>query len=479
MKKVILIYPKSEDKPKKSAVLPLGLLCIAANVKNVEVKIIDQRIEGNWECVLRDSLDEDVVCVGITSMTGFQLNYAIEISKIVKRLSDIPVVWGGIHASLLPEQTIENDFVDIVVIGEGDITFAELVGHLIEKRDLESVEGIVYKRNGYIVFTTPRELMNLSQLSDIPYDLINMEDYIYNLSSTANERIVAIQTSRGCPYQCTFCYNTTFNKNKWRSMDTEKVVSSIRKLKEKYKITGIFLLDDNFFAYQKRAKEILRRSKEFNVEFLNLNCRADTLSRFDDELLEIMEDIGVRSFYSGIESGSKKILKKLKKDIQLEQVITANEKLNNTSIQPTYSFMIGFPFETSEDVKDTLHFICRLKRQNSSSIFGLNVFNPYPSKIIEECIEKGFVYPRKTEEWARKWENVYLPWINEKQRKKTKKMTYSVDLLGTPMESKNAIVKIIFSFFLSLTFFRLKYGFWGFYFERVVLDFYRKHLKNI
>lgn len=474
MKKVVLIYPKSLDSIEEKAFLPLSLLSISALLKNVNVKIIDQRVDRNWEKELMDNLDKDVVCVGITSMTGPQLKHAIHISKTVKKIINVPVVWGGVHASLLPKQTLDNEFVDIIVIDEGDITFPELVNHLIDKKGLDDINGIAYKKNGSIIFTAQRESLDMGHLSKIPYHLINnINPYIGVKSEKIYKRSLPMQTSRGCPHRCEFCYNTTFNKKKWRAKDSDRVIAEINELVEKYNINGIFLLDDNFFADLKRVKGIFKRIKDLPVELYNLTCRVDTFSRFDDELVGLMEEIGVQSIYLGVESGSEDILKKLNKDISIEQVFISNEKIKKTNIKPIYSFMIGFPFETEGDIRKTLKLIYLLKRQNKSAIFGVNIFNPYPSNIMKECIDKGFVDPQKTEDWASDWRNVKLPWVSERQMDKFRKIAFSVELLYDPLTFKNIGKRFFSSFLLSLSLFRIKHNLFYFYFEDKLLKFYR------
>jgi|ETNmetMinimDraft_2_1059921.scaffolds.fasta_scaffold112664_1 radical SAM superfamily enzyme YgiQ (UPF0313 family) len=210
MMKVLLVNPKSEYTFKEENQLPLPLLYIAAKLEGVvDVKIIDQQL-GNWENELTNNLDQDVLCVGVTSMTGPQLKQAIRISKMVKS-KGIPVIWGGIHASLTTEQTLLNDFVDIVVIGEGDLTFPEVVSQLLGNKELDKVNGIAYKKDGKVRFTSQRNQIDMDALPEVPYHLVDMSKYFLHPTSNPTERVLPIQTSRGCPYNCKFCYNLLFN----------------------------------------------------------------------------------------------------------------------------------------------------------------------------------------------------------------------------------------------------------------------------
>ena len=133
MSDVVLVFPKSSflEKAMKHVYLPLALLNSVVFVeKEYSVKIIDQRIDSNWKNNLLKELKKKPLCVGVTSLTGEQIKYALEISKIVKEESDVPVVWGGAHANILPEQTLRNEYVDFVIQGEGEILFLrETLGH--------------------------------------------------------------------------------------------------------------------------------------------------------------------------------------------------------------------------------------------------------------------------------------------------------------------------------------------------------------
>jgi len=164
---VVLVYPKVRlDRPIWEEIrIPLGLLTIATplDIAGYKVKIIDQRVEKYWKKILLDELKKEPICVGISSMTGPQIKYALEVSKLVKQNSNIPVVWGGVHPSLLPEQTLKNDFVDIVVQGEGEETFYELVRALKDKSTLNGIKGIWYKEDGKLKRNPPRPFIDLNQ----------------------------------------------------------------------------------------------------------------------------------------------------------------------------------------------------------------------------------------------------------------------------------------------------------------------------
>ncbi len=219
-KGVVLVYPRHTKgwHAQPWVDIPIGLVCIATQVERAgyQVRIIDQRIGTEWQAVLRKELEKDPVCIGISTSTGPQLKYALEISRIAKEYGNTPVVWGGVHPSLLPEQTLQNGDIDIVVQGEGEETFLELVQAIEGKLPLSAVKGLWYRDNGCIRHTGLRPFVDLNKQSPLSYHLIDPRKYIMIVFGV--ERL-SFSTSRGCPYKCTFCTQTVFNMKKWRSME--------------------------------------------------------------------------------------------------------------------------------------------------------------------------------------------------------------------------------------------------------------------
>ena len=159
-------------------------------------------------------------------MTGTQIHFALEAAKIIRNHSDgkVPIVWGGPHPSILPEQTLKSRYVDVVCIGEGDLTFIDLVRAYQNKRPLTQVEGIVFKAGSNTVFTPARNLIDIEGLLPVPWDLIDVNNYIHRdyYIKGVNRSLDIGQTSRGCPYQCGFCVSASLRQRKWRAMSAEK-----------------------------------------------------------------------------------------------------------------------------------------------------------------------------------------------------------------------------------------------------------------
>ncbi|MBN1870280.1 MAG: cobalamin-dependent protein, partial [Candidatus Omnitrophica bacterium] len=208
---ILFLYPKTGMDFGSTIAPPHALLTVAAPILKAgyHVKLLDQRTHIITEHILKDYLSKDTICVGISTMTGTQIRNALILAQMVRNVTDgkVPIVWGGCHPSVAPEQTLANDKVDIVVSGEGDETFLELVQALAEKRSLKTVKGIYYTDGGKTVKTEKRPLLDVETLLPTPWELIDAEKYIHpDMYLKTSTRVLDIgQTSRGCPFRCGFC----------------------------------------------------------------------------------------------------------------------------------------------------------------------------------------------------------------------------------------------------------------------------------
>lgn len=437
MADIILFFPKLK-KGKEEFLLPISLLTVAAPLVKAgfSVKIIDQRIEEDWRKTLLEQISKEPLFVGFSVMTGLQILHALEASQIVKEKSKIPVVWGGVHPSLLPEQTLVNNLVDIVVIKEGEETLLDLAQRIKSNQSLDEVLGIAYKKDGQIKVNPERPFIDLNTLPDIPYHLVEFEKYIKKISYTSGKpgREIVLFTSRGCPHRCGFCYNRQYNKRRWRGKSAERVVAEMEKLIKDYRITSFNIQDDEFFVDIKRAGKIceLIVDNGWQIE-LSSCCRIDYVSeRMDDNFLALLERAGFKTLFLGIESGSPEMEKVICKDITNEQVIRSMEKMHRFNINAKYTFMAGFPGETVSDLYQTTDLILKMKEINPYvRIPPWRVFTVYPGiALYDLSIKNGFKPPYSLEEWAEyDFSTVKNPWITSKMKRIIENVIFSIRFL--------------------------------------------------
>lgn len=419
MADVVLVQPIIGllDNIKSSPALPLSLIHAASLVsKEYKVKVIDQRLEQNWVEILKNELKKNPICVGTTCMLGPQIKYALEICKIVKDESNIPVVWGGPHGSTLTDQTIANQYIDYVVTGDGEETFYELVKALKEGTPVENVKNIFYKVNGEIKNTPEREFLDLNEYPDPPYHLVDVKQY---LPVRFGKPTLDMETSRGCPFSCTFCYNPTVNRRHWRALTAENVLDRIRNLSGQYGVDSFWFIDDEMFIDLKRAKKIINGLNKMNLKWTVQGVTARTVLNMDNEMIKLMEESGCKQINIGAESGSDRMLLMLKKGIVIEEILAVNNKLKSTNIAPWFYFVVGFPSETVEELKMTVNLIGKLLKENPKArISGIGCYTPYPgTPLFEESKKYGYIPPGKLEDWSTyAVDNINVPWLDKKRK---------------------------------------------------------------
>ena len=451
---VVLIQPRLRltRAPDRRAAMPKGLLSVATplDVSGYKVRIIDQRVEADWERILLEELKTKPICVGVTSMTGPQIWWALKASELVKENSDVPVVWGGVHASLLPRQTLENPNIDIVVEGEGEETFYELVEAMGKKQALSGIKGIWYKEGGEIKQNPPRPYIDLNRQPPLSYHLIDLRRH---LSSASGQDCLGFETSRGCPFDCAFCYNTSLRKKHWRSLNPEQTLFKMKRIINEYGIRGFIFSDDNFFVNPERAYKILDEiaRQKLDIVWGAGDIRLDMLSQLDDDYLSVIERSGCLSLVIGVESGSQRIADMMRKDIDVTQSIAVNRRLIKYKMQPRYCFVMGVPGETEEDLAQTASLMLRLINENPKASIGVNIYAPYPgTELFSLSVQHGLPVPQKLEDWIRfSWINRRLdyPWLSPERKKLLQMISFCGVFLG---EDRNLKIFSEVSPFISL-----------------------------
>ena len=427
MADVVLIYPKTGtmDIKKITLELPLSSLTVGTALEHAgyKVKVIDQRVHEDWGKLLLKELKSDPVFVGVSSMTGRQIKYGLDASRIVKDNSDVPVVWGGPHPSTLAEQTSNHPLVDIAVVGEGEETAIELAEALEKKKPLEKVKGLCISGK----LTEPRKFIDLNEYEDHDYGLVDISNYFVDLFEDGSRGLHFI-TSRGCPHNCAFCFVPILNKHRWRSLTAENTVARLKRLVDDYKIDGLAISDDNFFADFKRADRIcdLMQKEHIDIKWKAL-CRIDYMNRMEKSFLRKLKSRGLEFMFAGADSGSDRILKLMNKGITVNDIINANRKMKGTGITARYSFVIGIPGERRPEMLQSLRLANKLLVDNpDSEINGCLPFETlHGTPLYYEAVSHGFKEPETLEEWARNTsEEISRPWLTKAQEKELSHIYY-------------------------------------------------------
>jgi radical SAM superfamily enzyme YgiQ (UPF0313 family) len=413
---VVLVFPRVGSEGVLLNI-PHSLLYVASPLyhEGYRVKIVDQRLDG-WVRELQRAL-RDPICIGITSMSGPQIGHALEVSRFIRReRRDVPIVWGGVHPTLRAEETLRSPWVDVVVRGEGEESFREVVTALESERSLEGVRGVSYRnRDGGIRSNPEREPIDLDQLLEVPYALLPNHRYDG----------VGVLTSKGCPHRCAFCYNQTFNDGRWRSQTPERSLETMRDALDFFGTDSLYLYDDNFFVNRKRVEEICALIQKEGLDFRwSGSMRADYAARYEPEFLAQLKKSGFRETFVGAESGSDRVLRLIQKDITVEDIKECNRRLRDAGIRVSYSFMCGFPTETLQEVYQTVDLLWTLLEENplaSTGGVGMKIYSPFPGEpLLDQAVQEGFEMPTTLEGWSRL--NWYqgsvdaLGWLSEEEK---------------------------------------------------------------
>lgn len=385
--------------------LPLGLLSIASALKDkYEIKIIDQRFDDDWQETVADiSKNADLLFAGVTACTGYEISGGLEFSKLIRRIApDVPIVWGGWHASAVPEDTIKSEYIDVIVKGQGEWTALELADRLnTGSRDYAGIEGLTYKTSdGAIVNEPDRELRPANDLPEMDYSFVDVNKYLRFKDGTLTR--LFYMSSIGCPFNCSFCSIAAIYKRHWSSKDPERVVREIRYFVDNYGIDTVEFDGTIFFANAKWAKSVLRAliDSGMNLNYIT-STRADIIVKWDDEMKDLVKRSGFKAIGVGAESGSDRVLKLINKRIIVEDIIESLKILKSLDIDPAYTFMFGIPGETIEDTIMTLNLMVKLKQIMPVSRIAGFFYHPFPgSKTYLEYKEMHNMPDLTLEEWA-------------------------------------------------------------------------------
>ena len=412
---VILIKPDiidhqvTKDSTRGPVVTPHGLLYTAAMLrdKGYKILIIDEVLEKDPYNLLSDALNSNPICVGLGVTSGSQIKNGLKFASIVRKKSNIPIIWGGPHPAEWPEQTLEDDLVDAIVMGESEISFPNLVKSYENNDSLADIKGIGYKDTNGIHINLPENPVELDDIPRMPYDLIDMEAYMAHLNKNKISRGVEMVTSRGCPYRCTFCHQSIL-KEKWRYRSAERMVDDIEYLIENYQADGILFEDELYFTRKHRVFEFCEEMVKRNIKIVirGAAVRCNLFSSLTEAELKLLKKAGFDHFGIGIESGSERILVDvLDKGINHDQIYDTNDIMKEYGFAVTYNFMSGIPGETLKDYVKTLKLMYHLLRTNEHLIAPVGVpkfFYPYTNTILgNKCIaEYGFKFPKTFRDWG-------------------------------------------------------------------------------
>ncbi|TRZ96184.1 radical SAM protein [bacterium] len=362
---------------------PLGLAYIAAVLEQAGYKVVIIDVPAlnlTTQDLRRRIIEESPDIVGATTMTS-TLKGALEVLKIAKESSAITVI-GGPQLAIYPQETLSYDFIDYGIIGEGEYPFLNLVRAIEEKKPVKEIQGLVYKENSKVYANPAYIHMNLDEIPFPSRHLLPMKRYT---SIISQDPMTTMISSRGCPFQCGFCFKTPSDA-KYRSRSAKNIVDEMELLSKEYKLNEIMFYDDTL-TYKKEhvtaiCDEILKR---------NLKIRWESPTRVDNidiELLKLMRKAGCVRLRYGVESGDREILKLMRKGIDLDLVKQVFRLTKKSGIETFAYFIIGYIHENIDTLKNTIS----LAKTLNPDYVMFTVATPYPgTPLYAMARDEGYI----------------------------------------------------------------------------------------
>jgi len=393
--------------------LPHALLSLAANLDD-EVLILD---EATPSLVLKHKdVIKNAICVGISTITGTFIKDSLKVARTIRFINPrVPLIWGGWHPSLKPEQTLENEYVDKVIVGQGEQAFRDVVENLKNGNEIDAI--IAY------------EYTDKSKFPIYNFNLIkNMERYVIPYVSP---RTISLYTSQGCPFGCAFCAVNSVYGKKHSGWPIEGVIDLIDHTIRKYDINGVHFDDDNFFIGKNRPLEFAHQLLKRNIKInWSADARIDTLCNLETEEWQMLDRSGYKWALVGAESGAQATLDKLHKRITPEEILEFGNLCYKYNIIPCFSMMVGVPGETIEDIEETFKLIDILKKKVPTCELLLFFYTPYPGTLLHNLsLEMGFKEPESLEAWSEFYlDTPTVPWIDKDLLKRVREYNKSLPI---------------------------------------------------
>lgn len=393
IRKVALVNPNFITKSitDKFTIPALGLEYIAANILDLaKVKIINGKVRNlNLKEIMKEINEFRPEIVGISCCFTIGINFALRIAKDSKKRG-YSTVLGGWHPSFVHSEILKYPFIDVIVRGEGEITFREL----IKNKDLEEIKGISYKNNGSIIDNPDRPL--IKDLNKLPFParkLRNNKSYFQIFQMP----IDVIETSRGCPFKCTFCNIHLFYRGTHRTKNTERVIQELKIISSQKKRKDVLIVDDNFTVNMKRVEEICDLIIKEGIK-LDLICQ----SRFDvikknPNVIKKMSKAGFWLFFLGIESFNQKSLNDIQKKAQSRDIIEAIKILHDNDIVIIGSLLVGSSLDEKEEDIDLM---IKIVKKLGIDFPLYSIMTPLPgTKFRDILIENDYLLSRNWSEY--------------------------------------------------------------------------------
>jgi anaerobic magnesium-protoporphyrin IX monomethyl ester cyclase len=428
MNGIIFFNPRSANyKPR----IPNSILSVASSVEGKFPWVV---VDGNLETDPTEKIFSYLSTgnfryAAITCMPGPQLRQAIPVSKKIREhFPSMKIIWGGYFPSNQSRVVLDSGYVDFIVCGPGDKAFPALIDALEHEGNVNHIPNLIYKKDGQLIKTQKDELYDQDSLPPLAYNKLNtfypLRKYLGK--TYLGDKTIAYHSSIGCPFKCSFCAVVPIYNARWKGKSAELIYKDIKYLKENFGGDAIEFHDNNFFVSEKRTAVFSQLIRRENMSWWG-EGRIDTIDKYTDESLALMRESGCKMIFFGAETGNDELLKKMDKGgtQSAEGIRRFAARLARFDIIPEYSFVLGTPADTPEQVMKQIDadiaFIREIKEINPKTEIIIYVYSPVPtegSELYNKVLASGFRFPTRLDDWiSPEWENFDLrknpmtPWL--------------------------------------------------------------------
>jgi radical SAM superfamily enzyme YgiQ (UPF0313 family) len=403
----------------------MSLLALGALLEGRhDYRIVDGNLEPDPEAAIAAEVEAGARVLGVTVMPGPQLRTAIPIARRLKaRYPHLTVVWGGYFPSLHTGAVLASGYVDVVVKGQGETTFLEALRALEAGDDLARVRGLAFGRDGQVVETPARPLVDPNALPRPPYHRVDVERYLG--PSFLGRRTTSFHSSVGCPFLCGFCAVAGVYEGRWMGIDAEPLAEEVLRQRRDFRVDAVQFVDNNFFVAERRTRRFAELMRGSGLRWWG-EARPDTVMKYGDETWRAMADGGCAMIFYGAETGSKATLELMAKGGTQtgDTVLALAERSRRFGIVPELSFVFGVPSDdVAGDVERDIAFIRQIKKINPEAEIIFYIYSPVHfenATLYREARRLGFRFPERLDDWLLpEWQEFDLrrtaatPWITD------------------------------------------------------------------
>lgn len=473
-KKIVFFFPAFSS---QEATAPLGILAVSTPLLRAGYKvcIVDSTITPNFQTRVLAEL-ADAACLAVSLVTGPMIKETVQIARSAKQMyPDKPVILGGWHPSLLPDQTLAAPYVDIVVKGQGEDALLEILQAIESGQPPRGISGAGYKEDGRLVFNPPRELKPLVDMPPKAYHLADFDAY----ERVCGRRWAMYASSLACPYNCGYCTNDGVYGRKWNALPAEQVAEETCDLVSRYGLELLWIVDDNFLVDRERAVSIAEHIVRRGVAFRwSIQASTNLVCRLSSEELSLLRRAGLTQVAQGAESGSPHVLHLMNKDFQkIDTIYAAAEKLSNAGIRPSFNMIFGYPGEGEKERRESIAMVMEICRRYPGAEFWTNIFTPYPgAPVMQRAFELGIDVPKTFEGWADFFPRYnVLPWLKGKKHREVQTMReylrIAFNRIPIGVRRKNSLQRMVHGLIERPARWRLDHHIYSFPVELWVKDF--------